>query len=87
MPKVFVVNRSGSPVDCFISKYTNDSGDDSWFTLPVGAGDTWGRGSGWELVTFRRPNSGNNPPRAGVYIHIEDGKTVEFYDFNDIVVH
>ena len=83
MPKVFVVNQSASPVDCFVSKYTSD-GDDSWFTLPASGSDTWNRGSGWELVAFRNPNSGNNPPRAGRYVQIGGGNTITFHDFGRI---
>jgi hypothetical protein len=88
MSKVFVINKSSEAIECFISKYTNSKGSDEWYKLngPDGS-DTWDRGAGWELVAFRRPASGINPPRAGVYIYIQGGKTVTFYNFGNILVH
>jgi hypothetical protein len=88
MSKVFVINKSPEPIECFMSKYTE--GNDSWFRLnPEGGGarDPWTRGSGWELVAFRRPGSGNSRARAGIYLNVESGKTVEFYNFGNIVAY
>jgi hypothetical protein len=91
MPQVSVINKSSDLIECFVSKYTNlHDGSDAWYKLNAqggGAGNPWARGSGWELVAFRSPDSGNNGPRAGVYINIEKGKTVEFHNYGNIVVY
>lgn len=77
MPQIFVINKSGKPIDVFVSKYSG-GGSDDWFTLNSEAGDTWKRDrNGWELVAFR-----DNNARAGVYVEL--GGTVEFHGLKNI---
>jgi hypothetical protein len=77
-----VVNKSGSSIDAFVSKY--NGGNDDWFALSPGDSDTWTRGGGWELVAFRKPGTDSNSQRAGKYINIKKTPLIEFYSFNDI---
>ncbi|KAI0737949.1 hypothetical protein C8Q80DRAFT_1275982 [Daedaleopsis nitida] len=78
MGSIIVVNASNQTVSCFVSKYSNSGGDDSWFTLSPGQRDSWGR-NGWELVAFKNAGDTN---RGGVYTRVDT--TVTFHDFNNI---
>ncbi|KAI0737933.1 hypothetical protein C8Q80DRAFT_283812 [Daedaleopsis nitida] len=78
MGSIIVVNASSQTVSCFVSKYSNSGGDDSWFTLSPGQRDSWGR-NGWELVAFKNAGDTN---RGGVYTRVDS--TVTFHDFNNI---
>lgn len=61
---IIVYNASSSPCHVFVSKYTNSSGSDDWYTLQPGQRDSWAR-SGWELVAFK---NGDDSVRNGVYV-------------------
>jgi len=78
--QIFVKNDSKQSIDCFVSKWTNGSGDDNWFPLAPGRADIWGRNDGWELVAFK---DGNNN-RAGRYIRT--GSAVIFRSLDNIEV-
>ncbi|PIL25789.1 hypothetical protein GSI_11539 [Ganoderma sinense ZZ0214-1] len=80
MGSTIIVNASGSAIYAFVSKYSNSSGDDSWFELQPGARDSWGR-NGWELVAFKNVNDSQ---RAGVYVPVD--KTVTFHSFGNIQI-
>ncbi|KAF5346494.1 hypothetical protein D9756_010098 [Leucocoprinus leucothites] len=85
--KIFVKNYSSEEIDCFVSQYSRSEGSDSWFPLDPQQGDAWARKSGgWELVAFRRRDSGENAPRAGKYVAVGRGRIVQFYGFEDIRV-
>lgn len=59
MPKIYVENKTGRPSDIFISKIANGNGNDDWFNLSAGEGDSWNRSAGsWEVVVFSL--GGNN---------------------------
>ena len=77
---IIVANGTGQPIWCFVSKYSNSSGDDSWFQINANTRESWGR-NGWELVAFK---NGNDTTRAGVYVNVE--ATVTFHAFNNISV-
>jgi len=47
-----VVNKHSESVDVYITKNTNPSGDDSWFTIKPGAMETWKR-TGQEEIQIR----------------------------------
>jgi hypothetical protein len=80
MPSIFVRNKSSEQVECFVTKFSNDKGDDSWYPLGAGKGDAWTRGEpGWELVAFKYKND-----RAGVYV--KGGSVVTFHDLKNITV-
>jgi hypothetical protein len=80
MPGIFVKNDTSSAIDCFVSKYTNKNGSDDWFTLQPGAGDTWQRNDGWELVAFR-----HGTDRSGVYV--KTGASIVFGGLGHIAVN
>ncbi|KAI0642683.1 hypothetical protein C8Q79DRAFT_1013353 [Trametes meyenii] len=75
MSSIIVINKSSSAVSVFVSKYSNSSGDDSWFTVAAGGRDSWGR-KGWELVAFK---NASDTDRAGVYVPANSVVT-----FNDL---
>jgi hypothetical protein len=77
-----VANKSGSPIDIFVSKY--NGGNDDWFQIANGDSDTWTRDGGWELVAFRKPGTDSSAQRAGKYINIKRTPLIEFYSFGDI---
>ncbi|KAK6517459.1 hypothetical protein TWF281_004115 [Arthrobotrys megalospora] len=78
-----VINESSTPVELFVSKY--NGGDDNWFTLQPGGGDTWtrkeGTGGGWEVVAFR---DGFDTTRTGRYVKVNS--SVIFRGFDEVVV-
>jgi hypothetical protein len=76
---IIVVNNSTSAINCFVSKYSNSKGDDSWFSIPPTGGRlSWTR-SGWELVAFK---NSNDTQRGGIYIPAS--AIVTFRSFGDI---
>jgi hypothetical protein len=80
MPAIFVRNKFSEQVECFVTKFSNDKGDDSWYKLGAGVSDSWARGEpGWELVAFRVGNE-----RAGVYV--KGGSVVTFHNLKKITV-
>ncbi|KAI8969778.1 hypothetical protein BD414DRAFT_502618 [Trametes punicea] len=80
MGSIIVSNASSSPITVFVSKYSNSSGDDSWFTVPANTRESWDR-NGWELVAFK---NANDTDRAGVYVRVES--TVTFHSLSNITV-
>ena len=81
MSSIIVQNLSPNDIYCFVSKYSHEEADDSWFKLAANGGtSSWSRSS-WELVAFKNLNDST---RAGVYI--QTNKKVIFSDFNNIRV-
>ncbi|TFK94871.1 hypothetical protein K466DRAFT_593169 [Polyporus arcularius HHB13444] len=81
MGAIIVVNSSSSPVQVFVSKYSNSNGSDEWFTIAPGKRDSWAR-NGWELVAFK---TGNDTNRAGKYVPVDT--EVVFTDLAHITVN
>ena len=80
MGSIIVINKSSSSISAFVSKWTNNNGDEKWFTLAAGARDSWSRG-GWECVGFK---NGTDTKRDGKYVPVDS--TVVFHDFGHIEV-
>lgn len=80
MGSMIVHNKSNSAVSCFVSKWTSDGGNESWFPLGANCRDSWSR-NGWETVGFKNEN---DTKRAGIYVPINS--TVIFYSFDNIKV-
>ncbi|KAI0711015.1 hypothetical protein C8T65DRAFT_187148 [Cerioporus squamosus] len=80
MGAIIIVNNSSSAVSVFVSKYSNSSGSDDWFSLGPGKSDSWTR-NGWELVAFK---NANDTDRAGRYVR-QDAK-VTYHDLANITV-
>ncbi len=81
MGAIIVVNNSSSPIQVFVSKYSNSNGNDDWFTIAAGKRDSWSR-NGWELVAFK---NGNDTNRAGKYVPVDT--EVVFTDLAHIAVN
>jgi hypothetical protein len=78
MTGIFVKNNTSHAIWCFVSKYSG--GNDEWFKLEPGKGDSWNRGDGrWELVAFQYCDD-----RAGVYV--KAGSVVTFNGLRNIHV-
>ncbi|KAI0670321.1 hypothetical protein C8Q78DRAFT_1079298 [Trametes maxima] len=77
---IIVSNKSSSSITLFVSKFSNPTGSDRWYTLAPGRSDSWDR-SGWELVAFK---NSNDTHRAGVYIHTN--QEVAFFNMDHIIV-
>lgn len=69
---ISVHNQTAGPISCFISKYSNTQGDDSWFVIPAGGVEVWRRRS-WEVVAFK--NAGDTA-RVGSYLKMDHNMDV-----------
>lgn len=82
-PGFTVNNLSPRNVKCFIS--ANSGGNSSWFTIPAGQSETWGR-NGWESIAIK---SEDGKERKGEFVDNKGARaTVDFFSFDeDFVVH
>ena len=77
---IVVINNSFTPCHVFVSKYTNKSASDDWYTIPVAQRESWQR-NGWELVAFKNDA---DTERAGKYVRVDS--TVTFTSLGNIEV-
>lgn len=77
---IIIHNATSQVCHVFVSKYSNNSANDSWFALQPGQSDSWGR-NGWELVAFKNENDSD---RGGVYVRVDS--TVTYNGLNNINV-
>ena len=73
-------NVSSGNCHVFVSKYTNKSASDDWYTIPVAQRESWQR-NGWELVAFKNDA---DTERAGKYVRVDS--TVTFTSLGNIEV-
>lgn len=50
--QTIIRNATSKCITVFVSKYSNDSGDDKWIGLGVNEVEVWRRGRGWEGIAF-----------------------------------
>ncbi|KAI0356075.1 hypothetical protein OH77DRAFT_1401902 [Trametes cingulata] len=75
---IIAVNETNEPMHVFVSTYSNDDGDDSWYTVGANRRESWDR-DGWELVAFKNQD---DSWRAGVYVPANS--TVTYRGLDDI---
>ncbi|KAF9561969.1 hypothetical protein CPC08DRAFT_634678 [Agrocybe pediades] len=63
-----VTNMSNRTIEAFVSSYSAEGGDESWFTIPPGGAESWSR-KAWELVAFKDQEE----HRRGWYLNCENG--------------
>jgi len=68
MPNITFINTTDDDVSVFVSKYSDDEGNDGWFTVSAGSSSQWGRNKHQAVVATAPGSAGQAGTSVGAWV-------------------